>query len=85
MTLETLNSLRTAQTQRVLYNQVVADYRTLLEGERRLFYLGESLLFPVNSRELTYIQSSLKLIEMNAKYEVAYLKSSYTLGVLGNE
>lgn len=81
--LETLNSLRTAQTQRVLYNQVVADYRTLLEGERRLFNLGESSLFLVNSRELTYIQSSLKLIEMNAKYEVAYLKSLYALGVLG--
>lgn len=53
----------------------VRDYSVLLKAEERKFFLGESSLFLVNSREQKFIDSKLKAI----KLENAFFKSKATL------
>ena len=43
---------------------IVADYSTLLKAEERKFFLGESSLFLVNSRESKLIDVQLKAINL---------------------
>ncbi|APD08095.1 hypothetical protein UJ101_02597 [Flavobacteriaceae bacterium UJ101] len=47
---------------------MVADYATLLKAEERMFELGESSIFLMNSRESKLINSELKLITLQNKY-----------------
>ncbi len=65
-----------------LYTQTVQDYLGLLEGERRMFNAGESSLFLINSREMSYISAEIKLIELQTKAEKAALQVQYAAGVL---
>ncbi|MFT5979621.1 MAG: outer membrane protein TolC, partial [Flavobacteriales bacterium] len=65
-----------------LYTQTVLDYQNLLLGERRMFNAGESSLFLINSREMSYISAQIKLIELQIKAEIAALKVQYAAGVL---
>ncbi len=59
---------------------VVNQYRQMLEAERRLFDLGESSLFLINTREQAYIQANIKLTELIAKNRVAYYSIWYFAG-----
>lgn len=70
--------------QLVLYTGTVNDYSNLLKAEQSIFELGESSLFMINSRELSYISSRLKLIDLKVKNGKAYLSSLHTLGVLAD-
>lgn len=45
-------------------NTIVTDYNTMLDAEERKFFLGESSLFLVNSRESKLIDAKLKAIEL---------------------
>ncbi|WP_406683060.1 TolC family protein [Seonamhaeicola sp. MEBiC1930] len=47
---------------------IVKDYSTLLSAEERKFFLGESSLFLVNSRESKLIDSKLKAIELENSF-----------------
>jgi len=47
---------------------IVKDYSTLLKAEERKFFLGESSLFLVNSRESKLIETKLKAIEIENDY-----------------
>ncbi|MFY0630880.1 MAG: TolC family protein [Flavobacteriaceae bacterium] len=55
--------------------QIVNDYQTLLTAEERKFFLGESSIFLVNSRESKLIDSKLKAIDVLNNY----LNSKVTL------
>ncbi|MAD98657.1 MAG: transporter [Flavobacteriaceae bacterium] len=48
--------------------RIVLDYGTLLKAEERKFFLGESSLFLVNSRESKLIDSKLKAIELENNF-----------------
>jgi outer membrane protein TolC len=50
-----------------IYQQTMDDSKQLLEAEKNMFENGESSLFLINMRELSYIQSQLKLLEWKAK------------------
>lgn len=56
----------------VLQNEVtktiVNDYDTMLQAEERKFFLGESSLFLVNSRESKLIDAKLKAIEIENEF-----------------
>ncbi len=54
---------------------IVSDYSKLLSAEERKFFLGESSLFLVNSRESKLIDSKLKAIEI----EYDFLKTKANL------
>lgn len=77
-----LNDWRTSRLQTQGYQQLVLDYRSLLQGERRKFTAGESSLFLVNRRELGYINAQVKLIEALVKNQNAGLKATYAFGIL---
>jgi outer membrane protein TolC len=63
-----------------VFRQAVNQYRQMLEAERRLFDLGESSLFLINTREQAYIQANIKLTELIAKNRVAYYSIWYFAG-----
>jgi outer membrane protein TolC len=56
-----INSL---ERQQGYANNMVNDYQTLLTAEERKFFLGESSIFLVNSRESKLIDSKLKAIKV---------------------
>ena len=62
------NELINLQQQTRLYQQTVAGYKTLFDGETTRFNNGESSLFLVNARENRYLDSQVKLRELQAKY-----------------
>lgn len=76
------NEWDTTKQQIDLYAQTVDNSRNLLKGEQQLFDLGESSLFLVNSREVGYIKTQLKFIELLTKNKNAELMTIYTLGGL---
>lgn len=79
-----LNNWNLTADQIDLYTKTVRDYGLLLDGERRLFDIGESSLFMVNSREVGYINAQIKLIELLTKNRKAQLAAAHALGILNN-
>jgi outer membrane protein TolC len=80
--ISSLNDWSTTREQIDLFTQTVTDYNGLLRGEQRMFDAGESSLFMVNAREVGYINSKIKLIELLAKNRKAGLTTGYAFGVL---
>ena len=76
------NELEAYQEIILIQNQSVDNYQSLLHGERTLFDLGESSLFMVNSREMKYIESQLKLNEIQKKMNKSELKIQHAQGKL---
>ncbi len=76
------NDYLNAQAQVQIYQQSVMDSRTLFEAEKRMFEQGESSLFLVNARELTYIQAKLKYLEVLTKCQQAALSYEFSLARL---
>ncbi|WP_298419060.1 TolC family protein [uncultured Kordia sp.] len=54
--------------QNQLTEELVADYEVMLQAEERKFFLGESSLFLVNSREAKLIENTIKAIDLENKY-----------------
>lgn len=50
-----------------LGNDLVVNFQRLFEGERTMFFNGESDFFVVNQRELEYLEEQNKLIDLNVK------------------
>lgn len=75
-----MNELETSFNQANLYAKTVKDYLQLLNGEKQKFNAGESSLFMVNARELGYINTQLKYIELIAKNQKAQLTTNFALG-----
>ena len=65
------NELVALEQQIKLFNDVTVNYFTLLEAEKQKFFMGESSIFLINSREAAYVQAAIKLIELNVKYQSA--------------
>ena len=65
------NELVALEQQIKLFNDATANYFTLLEAEKRKFFLGESSIFLINSRESAYVLAAIKLIELKIKYQSA--------------
>lgn len=79
------NELINLQTQTKLYQQTVAGYKTLFEGETARFNEGESSLFLVNARENRYLESKIKLSELQAKYYKTEAGLKWAIGNLAGE
>jgi outer membrane protein TolC len=56
------------QKQQAYNNQLVADFKKLLSSEDRLFNMGESSLFLINSRENALVTSQLNEIALENRY-----------------
>ena len=62
-------------------NVIVKDYETMLTAEERKFFLGESSLFLVNSRETKLIDAKLKAISLENSF---FNTKANLFKVLGN-
>ena len=56
------------QTQKDYNNKLVKDFTTLLNAEDRLFEMGESSLFIINSRENSLVSSQINEIALENRY-----------------
>lgn len=56
------------QKQREYNNRLVKDFTTLLNAEDRLFEMGESSLFIINSRENSLVSSQINEIALENRY-----------------
>jgi outer membrane protein TolC len=77
--------LQNLADQIVLYDGNVENYERLLNGERQKFNAGESSLFLINSREVSFIDSRIKLIDVKVKTKVTYLSYYWAAGLLLRE
>ncbi|WP_028282189.1 TolC family protein [Olleya marilimosa] len=76
--------LESYKTQNKLIKTIVADYQTLLSAEERKFSFGESSVFLINSRENKLIESQVKAIKLNNKFNVTKAKLFNSLGLVPN-
>ena len=58
-----IENIRQSKVQFLQMNDIVANYRRMLEAENRKFSFGESSVFLVNSREVKYLESRVKQVE----------------------
>ncbi|NJB87554.1 outer membrane protein TolC [Lewinella marina] len=75
------NEARVTVAQYELARRNASDYARLLDGERDLFRAGESSLFLVNSREVSFIDASLKQLELMVKHRKARLARRFAAGL----
>ena len=64
-----------------IIQNIVKDYTALLNGEERKFFLGESSLFLINSREQSLISSQLKENQITVKKLSAMAKLFNVMGM----
>lgn len=76
----TFNELVTIQNQTILYEQTLVGFRTLFDAEITRLNNGESSLFLVNARENKFIESRLKLVELQAKYFKTEAELKWSVG-----
>jgi outer membrane protein TolC len=62
------NEIKSLEKQRKLIQKLVDDYNIMLSSEERLFSLGESSMFLINSRENNLVSSQLSKIALENRY-----------------
>jgi hypothetical protein len=80
----TFNEFNTFKNQIDLYSKNVLNYKRLWQSEKRMFDSGESSLFMINSREMSYINAQIKLNEIINKSKKAGLDVENAFGVLSS-
>lgn len=78
------NEWSTFYNQTEVSQEIATNYQTLSAAERELFEIGESSLFLINVREMSYLSAQAKYIESLAKTNKSALKYTYLKGELGN-
>lgn len=77
----TIQEIDSYKTQHLLLKDLVKDYKQFVRSEERKFTLGEGSLFLVNYREVKFIESQLKAIDI--EYQL-FLSKTNLLRVLNN-
>lgn len=71
------NTLQNLVGQYTIIGASVTAASELMEAEQALFNNGESSLFMINSRELKYLETRVKQIELASKVEISKSELSY--------
>jgi outer membrane protein TolC len=66
-----------------IYSKSVEDTKKLLEAERSMFENGESSLFLINAREMSYFQACLKYLELQTKNKQTELSYRFASSAFG--
>ena len=77
------NELIILQQQTKIYESSVSGFKILFDGETSRLNNGESSLFLVNARENRYLDSQVKLRELQAKYYKKQAALKWTVGNIG--
>lgn len=81
--LQIRNEWNTVVTQAQMAETIASRYRQLADAERTLFLNGESSLFLVNAREISYLSAQGKMIETLSKTNKLNLSEQFVAGNLG--
>jgi outer membrane protein TolC len=73
--------IRSLNKQQKLINKLVTDYDTMLQSEERLFTLGESSLFLINTRENNLVSAQLSQIALENRF---YTSNSELYKIMAN-
>jgi len=68
-----------------IFKQNVTNYKLMLDSEIKLFEIGESSIFMINTRENNYFQATVKLLELLYKNQKAFLMYHFILGNLNQQ
>lgn len=79
-----INEFNSFKNQLEVFAGNVLNYERLWLSEKQLFDSGESSLFMINSREMSYINSQIKLNEIKNKTQKSALELEYNFGVLNS-
>jgi outer membrane protein TolC len=77
------NDLTNLRAQAALFRDVTANYRRLLDGENEKFFIGESSIFLVNTREQRWLDAQLKYLKLLSELRKAEAGIQWAAGVLG--
>ena len=77
-----INEFNNYNVQINIFTGNVSNYQQLWQSEIKLFDTGESSLFMINSREMSYINAQIKLNEIINKGKKAALETTYSFGQL---
>lgn len=77
------NELITLQQQTRLYEESVKGFKALFDGETSRLNNGESSLFLVNARENRYLDSQVKLRELQSKFYKTEAALKWAVGNIG--
>ncbi len=80
----TSNEFNTYKNLIEVYSKNVSNYERLWKSEKQLFNSGESSLFMINSREMSYINAQIKLNEIINKNNKTILEVEYSFGLLNS-
>ena len=78
----TINEFNNYKTQIVVFSNNLLNYEQLWKSEKQLFDAGESSLFMINSREMSFINAQIKLNEIINKNKKAAFDVEYSYGLL---
>lgn len=81
---QSINGWNNAYKQLDILSNQLKHYESLLNAEERLFEIGESSLFLVNTRDVAFIEAQIKYNSMIYKYQKSVLKTYFTSGRLIN-
>lgn len=86
--LELKNKIKAQQTeiaslrkQKIVIDNLVQDYMTMLNSEEKLFSFGESSIFLINSRENNLVSAKLSQISLENQF---YLSNAELYKILAN-
>jgi outer membrane protein TolC len=75
------NDLQTLARQINTYRSMVENYKTLLNAENTRFFIGESSIFLVNSREQKWLESQIKYLKLLSDYRKTEAALTWAAGV----
>lgn len=76
------NEVMQTGRQITIFEQAVANYQKLLQGEKIKFEAGESTLFLLNARENKMLEATQKLYELRTKWHKSYAALIWSAGQL---
>lgn len=79
---ERLNEIVTLREQTDLAGRMVVNALRMLRGENQRFEAGESFLFLVNAREVTWLESRMRLIELEGRLRKTHFALDHDAGTL---
>jgi len=77
------NDLANLRAQAILFRDMTANYRRLLDGENEKFSIGESSIFLVNTREQRWLDAQLKYLKLFSELRKAEAGLQWAAGILG--
>ncbi|MDO8368445.1 MAG: TolC family protein [Saprospiraceae bacterium] len=77
------NDLANLRAQAILFRDMTANYRRLLDGENEKFSIGESSIFLVNTREQRWLDAQLKYLKLLSELRKSEAGLQWSAGLLG--